>query len=247
MPQEIDTKNLAVVPKDQIVHKSDNEAFVKKVLDILIAKDKKHDQKIEDLGVAFRQLVADLRSQVDGLFVSDRVKKIEDDHGTRMKGVDERMSKVKDGRDGKDGKDGLPGKAGINGNKIKAEEVRDKLESLKGDERLDISAIKGMDKYEKRMKEVEGRPVGGYGGGGSARDFFKEYDISDQLNGVLKTFNIPATWYVLGVEMTSYPYGASQKTTDYTWTPTTITFGDEVSAATQLAAGQKVIVMRVTA
>ena len=247
MPQEIDTKNLAVVPKDQIVHKSDNEAFVKKILDILIAKDKKHDQKIEDLGVAFRQLVADLRSQVDGLFVSDRVKKIEDDHGTRMKGVDERMSKVKDGRDGKDGKDGLPGKAGINGNKIKSEEVRDKLESLKGDERLDISAIKGMDKYEKRMKEVEGRPVGGYGGGGSARDFFKDIDISDQFNGVLKVFNIPATWNVINVSLSSYPYGALRKNIDFSFTPTTITFLDPIDAATQLQNGQSCILTTASA
>ena len=247
MPQEIDTKNLAVVPKDQIVHKSDNEAFVKKILDILIAKDKKHDQKIEDLGVAFRQLVADLRSQVDGLFVSDRVKKIEDDHGTRMKGVDERMSKVKDGRDGKDGKDGLPGKAGINGNKIKAEEVRDKLESLKGDERLDISAIKGMDKYEKRMKEVEGRPVGGYGGGGSARDFFKYIDLSASFDGVATTFNIPAVWNIISVSLSSYPYGTLRPGVDYSNTPTTLTFLSPIDPATQLSAGQQCIVIAVSA
>lgn len=51
----------------------------------------------------------------------------------------------KDGINGINGLDGIDGRDGKDGVEITAEEVKTKLESLKKDERLDISAIKGMD------------------------------------------------------------------------------------------------------
>lgn len=76
--------------------------------------------------------------------------------------VDKALSRIKNGRDGKDGKrgekgdkgdkgdtiqgpPGPPGKDGENGSPDTPEEIRDKLESLEGDERIDASAIKGLD------------------------------------------------------------------------------------------------------
>ncbi len=47
-----------------------------------------------------------------------------------------------DGRDGFDGKNGKDGKDGQDGSPDSPTEVRDKLASLKGNERLDISSIK---------------------------------------------------------------------------------------------------------
>lgn len=64
---------------------------------------------------------------------------------------------IKDGRDGKDGVDGLNGIDGINGtdgSPDTAEQVRDKLETLKKEERLDIKAIKGV---EKLTSEIENK------------------------------------------------------------------------------------------
>lgn len=63
--------------------------------------------------------------------------------------------KVTPGKPGKDGKDGKPGKDGKDGIGIDgkdgspdtAEQVRDKLETLKDDNRLDASAIKGLEKF----------------------------------------------------------------------------------------------------
>ena len=51
---------------------------------------------------------------------------------------------------------------------LKAEEVRDSLETLKENERLDISAIKGVEKLEEKIKSIELRPSGI---GGGARGF----------------------------------------------------------------------------
>lgn len=65
--------------------------------------------------------------------------------------------KGKDGKDGKDGRDGLRGK---DGSEIKPKEIVDKLESLKGDKRLDAKAIKNL------PKSVVYHGGGGSGGGG---------------------------------------------------------------------------------
>lgn len=65
----------------------------------------------------------------------------------------------KDGKDGVSGKDGLPGK---DGSPDTAVEVRDKLETLEGDERLDAQHIKGWDRYfGKVVKKGKDMLVGG--------------------------------------------------------------------------------------
>ena len=69
------------------------------------------------------------------------------------------------GKDGKDGRDGEPGPAGTpgkDGSPDTPEQVRDKLETLKDDERLDVKAIRGLPDYLQEVKK-KGRqmPVGG--------------------------------------------------------------------------------------
>jgi len=53
-----------------------------------------------------------------------------------------------EGPPGKDGKQGPPGPQGKNGSEIKPNEIKDKLESLSGEGRLDASAIKNLPKAE---------------------------------------------------------------------------------------------------
>lgn len=74
-------------------------------------------------------------------------------------GVDGKDGKNgKDGKDGKngidgvDGQDGEKGEKGDNGSLDEPEEIRDKLQLLKDDERLDVTAIKGIDKLIKDNK-----------------------------------------------------------------------------------------------
>src|SRR3990167_3341136 len=66
---------------------------------------------------------------------------------------------------------------------IKAEGIRDKIESLRGDERIDKSAIKGLDD---ELKEIRSLPRGG----GAARRVFIPYrdDLSASCDGSNKTF-----------------------------------------------------------
>lgn len=149
----------------------------------------------------------------------------------------------RDGIDGKDGRDGVDGKNGEDGNikDLSPEEVRDLLELLQGDDRLDKSAIKGLDEELKRLSAIKG----GFSGGIVGRDIIKDIDISGDLDGVTKTFNIPTVWNIISVHLSSFPH-ALRKTTDFTYTPTSITFTSEIDAATSLATGQTCVLTVVT-
>lgn len=123
--------------------------------------------------------------------------------------------------------------------------IRDGLEALEGDERLKIEAIKNLREELDELKKLLKKGGGGgviYAGGGGGKGHIKPYDLSDQLNGVLKTFNLPANWTVISVCSASFP-NAFRPIIDYTFTPTTITFTSEITASSTLAAGQSVIVV----
>lgn len=83
---------------------------------------------------------------------------------------------------------------------------------------------------------VVGSSVGG--GGRSVRS----YDIYSQLDGVTKTFTLPAVYRIISVHSSSFPY-SFRETVDYTWTPTSITFTSEINAASTLAAGQTITII----
>ena len=119
------------------------------------------------------------------------------------------------------------------------EQTRNKLESIKEEEeKLTISAIKDL---RKELDEVKKAKSSGLGVGVIGRDLIKDIDISDSLDGVTKTFNIQAIWNVISVDLSSYPYGSLRKGIDFSWTPTSITFGYSIDATTQLSVGQQCI------
>lgn len=187
----------------------------------------------------------------------------------RMKqDVDAKLEAVKDGtpgRDGRDGKDGKSiqgpkgekgekgdrgepgqsivgpaGKDGKDGSPDMAEDIRNKLELLEGDERLSIEAIRDLreelDKLDKRIKSTGGTVIA------HARGAVKAYDLSSQLDGSTKTFNMPTMWRVISVHLSSTP-NVLRPTVDYTWTPNTVTFTDQIDAPSSLEAGQTCIIV----
>lgn len=125
---------------------------------------------------------------------------------------------------------------------ITPEEVRDMLETLEGDERLDIDAIRGLrellEKTEKLAQSAATRVIA------SPRGQVKALDLNDYgpLDGVTKTFNLPNMWRLISVHSSSFPHSFVENT-DYTWTPTSITFTDEIDADSTLAAGQTVTII----
>lgn len=116
------------------------------------------------------------------------------------------------------------------------EGVRDMLETLEGKERLNVSAIDGLEDLIDRVATVEKRPTV-MQGGIMGRDLFKDIDLSSQLDGVTKTFNLPSVYNIISVNLSSFPH-ALRKNIDFTYTSNTITFTSEIDAAVSLATGQ---------
>jgi len=130
---------------------------------------------------------------------------------------------------------------------IKATFIRDRLESLQDEDRLDASAIKNLKKYidiELSKIKTSGKTV--YVGGGSSGGgrIVKSYDLFSQLNGVLKTFSLPAFHRVISVHSASFPF-SFRENVDYTTDASamTITFTSEIIPQETLATGQTVTVV----
>lgn len=149
----------------------------------------------------------DLKSQVDSVFVGKQLDKMMKEHS-------ERMASIRDGVNGKNGnhgKDGKPGKNGKDGTLLSAGQVRDKLETLKGDDRLDISAVKGLDEKLEEVKKSAGTRVIA-GPNANAVQFA---DLSSQCDGSNKTFVTPKYRHALMLISTQAPL-LYKPTTDYT-------------------------------
>lgn len=173
----------------------------------------------------------------------------------------EQYRKEKKGENGRDGRNGKDGKDADEEKIIKetidtleknlpafGAQFRDGLELLKDEERLDASAIKNLDKIiEPLMNDVKFKTitVGGGGGGASGGGrIVKVYDLSPLLNGVTKTFTLPAFWRVISVHSSSFP-NVFRPTIDYTTDASTmqILFTDEINAGSTLESGQSVVVV----
>lgn len=180
--------------------------------------------------------------------------------------IESRLAKIKDGINGKDGRpgrdgrdgqigpqgaqgragtpglDGAPGANGNDGSPDTADNIRNKLELLPDGEKLKIEAIEDLRQELDALKNTVGK------GGGTAfaiqRGQIRLYDLSASLNGVTKTFPLPAFWRVLQVNASSTP-NAFSPATDYTTDASvpSITFTSAIDAGSTLAAGQTLTIL----
>src|SRR3990167_3542800 len=96
-----------------------------------------------------------------------------------------------DGLDGSDGKDGVNGENGIdgkNGSPDTSEQIRNKLEELKNEDRLDKSAIKGLKELEEKIDDIKIKSNTRVIAGPSA-NAIQVADLTSQCNGTLKTYH----------------------------------------------------------
>jgi hypothetical protein len=136
--------------------------------------------------------------------------------------IDARLATLRNGTNGKDGRDGQQGpkgdrgergatgralfapkgdagKDGKDGSPDTPTEVRDKLETLKEDERLDKTAVRGIEDIEKEIKRVESIRVQSRGGGAKGFGLY--------INGVKKLLTAQTLNIVPGTGVTvSYNY-----------------------------------------
>ena len=168
------------------------------------------------------------------------------------KKIDKKLGEIKDGEDGytpiknkdyRDGKDGARGQKGDtgpagesvvgskgedgkDGSPDMAEDVRNKLELLEGNERLDRKAIKGLDELEKSVKETTSRRVQ------TPAKAYRIYtkDASSQCDGVATAFSVGGSHFgIVGVFSTQFPL-IFRPVIDFSETSTGILLSSAVSA-----------------
>ena len=157
----------------------------------------------------------------------------------------------KDGKDGRHGRNGLDGRDGKDGENISPKQAKMILAELLNDVNIlgekDVLRIldkpkKGLDGKLKKLEELVMLNYGGHGGHNTGGATPQSVDLSAQLDGLTKSFTIPANTAIIGVFGSSAPF-IFRPTTDYTGSgTTTITFTASVDAPSALATGQSLIV-----
>lgn len=121
--------------------------------------------------------------------------------------------------------------------------IKEALESLKGDDRLSIDAIKDLREELDKIKRKPSAVIGSWSSAGGGK-IVKSYDLTTVLNGVTKSFSLPAFYRVISVHASSFPY-SFRENVDYTTdsNATTITFTSEIEATSTLASGQTITII----
>ena len=162
--------------------------------------------------------------------------------------IRDKVRKIKEGKDGytpvkgKDYFDGVPGKPGQDGSPDTPEIIVQKIKSVPVQDGLDIVDIYKLREELDTLKRLT--KAGGTRIMAVARGSVKLHDLSDSLDGVTKTFSLPAFWYIISVQASSVP-NVLRPTVDYTSDASlmTITFTDAITAASTLASGQTVTII----
>ena len=235
---DITEKNLKKLEKLFSLMDSDTltkEDFVKafeNVVNVVLKIEKRNSEAIDLLEKTYSNLLEKIKNDHTSN-LSDLKKEITAEYKSKINLLDGKIATIKDGKDADEtqivknviSQIKLPEqKETILDN---AEQIRDKLESLKSDERLDKNAIKGLDDLLKSGYMIE-KPIFSFGG--RRGSVLRKYSLTSQCNGVTKAFTLPIdTRDVLGVFGTQFPiqYDPSG---DWTFEGRTLTLGASVGA-----------------
>ena len=219
----------------------------KKFVDLMMGVVKATKKDVESLIAQEKSEKEALEREVNQAIREIKLKKGEKgDKGD--KGADGKASNGKDGKDGKDGAKGDKGdkgEPGRDGSPDSSEEIVDKINQLPTDNdnlKIEKEHIKGLEEWEKGIEtRIANIPRGGGARSGNSVQY---YDISSELNGVTKVFNIPTNRRVLQVIGSSFPFNF-RPLIDYTVDGRTLTFTDQIDASGSLATGQTITVLYV--
>lgn len=174
--------------------------------------------------------LSDIKGQVNHMFVKNRMDALH-------KMIEDKLATVENGKDsvvpGPQGKKGDKGDSGTNGSPDTPKQVRDKLEKLTGDERLDISAIKGVDELQKGFDEkISKIPRGGGTSAIGVRQAFKYIAHTEapvgNINGVNTTYTVKnIIWWIAGFTLNGEQIA---QLPNFTYAGRTITFSSAIPA-----------------
>jgi len=216
--------------------KGDFEAKMKKVLDLVktLVKNNaetakraevKAEQALQAVSEQHDLSVSELKTQTNELFVRDKLNQMNSETKAKFDELNRLLDeKIADIKDGEVGAKGDTGESGRDGSPDMGKSIRTKLELLRGEERLDVSAIDGL---EERLKEI-GKKGGTRVVAGPNANAVQSTDLSSQCDGVNKQFTVPRHRIPLALRCSQFPF-EYRLTVDYTTSNLILTLTDEVA------------------
>lgn len=185
-------------------------------------------------------------------YCEEEMKKMMASHEKMMQKCDDKLSDIKDGKDADEERVIEEVIARLDEREANEPEEPEETPREVADflnqeaEIIEQETIIGLVKRLRELEDAIARKsttnvIGGATGGGR---LVKVHDLTDQLDGVTKTFALPAFWRVISVHSSSFP-NIFRPTIDYTTDASamTITFTDEITADATLATGQTLLVV----
>ena len=217
-----------------LLTKDDFVKYFEEVVDFIKRIETKNHSEFEMMKSHFASLAEKLKSDNSGNnekmmgYCKKEMAEMYKEHEKMMEMMDEKMMMMRDGQDGKDADEEMIMEKVLARIKLPepiletTEMLRDRLEGLKGNERLDMNAISGL---KEALAETRPR-VGLFGG--TPRPRMVTETPSGTINGVNAAFTITATpmiGYMLFLngqlqrEGSSYEYTIANKTITYNTAP----------------------------
>ena len=206
-------------------------------------------QEVEQLKQAFESVSTKLKenNNIDLQDVRTEIKKVFD---KVIKDQTDGMNFLRDKTRGfTDGKDGLDADEDIIVDKVldkiklpeHKEIILDSPEQFK--EKVETIVEELLKELRKTIKGLQFRPMP-TGSGATGGGIVKVFDLSDSLDGSIKTFSLPAFWRIISITSSSFPT-AFRPTIDYTTDEANsqITFTSEVDVSTMLNTGQSILIV----
>jgi len=216
-------KRLMSVFDEDNFTKADFENELKKVIELVVKMYSKQEAAISKLEETYRNVfskldndskssISDLKKQVDELFVGERISKIDNDFRKKIKEIDDKMSKIRNGLDGKPGPKGDRGQEGLQGKMGLLD--NNQLESLKKELKdYADSKISNIPRGSMGMRKV---PI------------VRSVNLTSFVDGVTSTFTLPKdTIKVLGVWSTQFPV-TFDADNDFSFNGRTLTINGDV-------------------
>jgi len=187
----------------------------------------------------------DIKKQTNELFVGQKLNEMSASQKTMFDSLKTELNKMLDRKLSEThreamnrAKPGQPGPKGNPGSPDTAGQIRDKLETLKNEDRVDVSAIRGLDELVKELKTSFGKVrMGVFGRGGGFAGPFRTLTVTGAVNGTNDAFTIDKDYAFI---MLYWNGQFQQPTTHYTRAGRTCTFtaGNIPTAGTIHGVGQ---------
>lgn len=208
-------KGVFELVQESITRKEFVDSF-KNVVDMVLKMEKKHrklvEDSVEELKRTQKNVGSELSAENQEILAKAiaKVDKLIEEERAALNLVIDKARTLKSGEDGKDGTDGADGKDADEEaildqifeqlpdveEETSPKKTRDKLETLKGKERLHVKAIDGLkEMFEEFKKDL---PLGGKGGGGTSAAgvkfamgrIVKSETPTGAINGSNKTYTV---------------------------------------------------------